>query len=106
MKVKKEDKILVIAGKYRGKSGKVLACRPLDGKIKVEGINIVKKHAKPRKQGEKGQIVEMPSFFDVSNVKVICTKCGKATRVGIEVSKTKTGKRQKSRICKKCGQVI
>lgn len=105
MKIKKGDKVLVIAGKYRGKTGKVLACKPSLEKIKVEGINIVKKHARPRKQGEKGQIVEMPSFFDVSNVKIVCTKCGKGTRIGIEVAE-KNGKKEKSRICKKCGQVI
>ena len=52
------------------------------------------------------QIVELPAYFDASNVKLVCSKCGKATRVGYEISKEKEGKRSKSRVCKKCGQLI
>jgi len=101
MKIKKGDIILVISGKYRAKTGKVLRVFPKENKILVEGINIIKKHQKPRKSGEKGQIIEMSSPIDVSNVKLICLKCGKATRVGYKIREKK-----KYRICKKCEQEI
>lgn len=99
MKIKKEDTVLVIAGKYRGKVGKVLKTYPKKEKILVEGVNMVKKHQKPRKAGEKGSIIQMPSPIHVSNVKLICQKCKKATRVGYKIEKGK-----KMRICKKCDQ--
>jgi large subunit ribosomal protein L24 len=101
MKIKKGDTILVIAGKYRGKTGQVIKVLPKEKKIIVEGINIVKKHQKPRRAGEKGQIVSKPAPIDVSNVKLICPKCKKATRVGYEVKEEK-----KYRICKKCKGII
>jgi large subunit ribosomal protein L24 len=101
MKIKKGDTVLVICGKYRGKTGKVLKVLPKEGKILVEGVNIVKKHQRPKREGEKGQIVELPAPIDISNVKLICPNCKKATRVGYKISKGK-----KSRICKKCGQEI
>jgi large subunit ribosomal protein L24 len=101
MKIKKGDTVLVICGKYRGKTGKILKVLPKEGKILVEGVNIVKKHQRPKREGEKGQIVELPAPIDISNVKLICPNCKKATRVGYKISKGK-----KSRICKKCGQEI
>ena len=101
MKIKKGDTVLIISGKYRGKKGKVLKAFPKEGKILVEGINIVKKHLKPRRTGEKGQIIEIPKPLAVSNAKLICPKCGKATRVGYKIIKEK-----KYRICKKCGKEI
>jgi len=101
MRIKKGDTVLVICGKYRGKTGKVLKVLPKEGKILVEGVNIVKKHQRPKREGEKGQIVELPAPIDISNVKLICPNCKKATRVGYKISKGK-----KSRICKKCGQEI
>jgi large subunit ribosomal protein L24 len=101
MKIKKGDTVLVICGKYRGKTGKVLKVLPKEGKILVEGVNIVKKHQRPKREGEKGQIVELPAPIDISNVKLICPNCKKATRVEYKISKGK-----KSRVCKKCGQEI
>ena len=77
MKIKKGDKVLVISGKYRGKVGKVIKALPKRKKLLVEGVNIVKKHIRPRREGEKGQIIQTPSPIDVSNVKLICQKCGK-----------------------------
>ncbi|PIS39780.1 MAG: 50S ribosomal protein L24, partial [Candidatus Nealsonbacteria bacterium CG08_land_8_20_14_0_20_38_20] len=82
-----------------GKTGKVLRVFPKGGKVLVEGVNIMKKHQKPRKTGEKGQVIEMPLPIDVSNVKLICSKCGKATRIGYKIIDKK-----KYRICKKCEQ--
>lgn len=99
MKIKKGDTVLVISGKYRGKTGKVLKAFPKEEKILVEGINIVKKHQKPKRSGEKGEIIQMPSPIHVSNVKLICKNCKKATRVGYKIEQG-----QKIRICKKCGK--
>ncbi len=101
MKIKKGDKVLIIAGKDRNKTGKVLKVNPGKGKVVVENVNIAKKHQRSRKQGQKGQIVSLPKPFDASNVKIICTKCGKATRVGHEIS-IKEGVRISFRVCKKC----
>ena len=101
MKIKKNDQVLIISGKDRGKHGKILDVFPESGKVVVEGANIRKKHVKPKKSGEKGQIVEIPAAFSISNVKLICSKCGKPTRVGHKLVEDK-----KYRICKKCGQEI
>ena len=97
MKIKKGDLVKMIAGKDRGKTGKVLHVFPEDKKITVENLNIMKKHTRPRKEGEKGQRVEIPRKITVSNVLLVCPKCGKATRIGYSIS----GK-EKYRMCKKC----
>jgi len=101
MKIKKGDTALIISGKDRGRKGKVIEAFPKKGRVIIEGINLRKKHVKPKKSGEKGQIVETPAPIDVSNTKLICSKCGKPTRVGYKVE----GKK-KYRMCKKCGQEI
>jgi len=101
MKIKKGDNVIIISGKDRGKKGKVSKALPNKGKIIVEGINIVKKHRRSRRENEKGQIIEIPSPINISNVKLICPKCARAVRVGYRL--TKSGK---FRICKKCGQEI
>jgi large subunit ribosomal protein L24 len=101
MKIKKGDTVLVISGKWRGKTGKVLRAFPKELKVLVEGVNIVKKHQKPRRAGEKGQIVEIPKPIPISKVKLICPSCKKATRVGYKIEGDK-----KFRVCKKCGQKI
>lgn len=108
MKIKKEDLVLVISGKYRGKRGRVLKALPQKKKLIVEGINLVKKHIRPKREGEKGQIITFPAPIDVSNVKLICPKCRKATRIGYEFLSQKNTKRsrQKVRICKKCKKPI
>jgi large subunit ribosomal protein L24 len=101
MKIKKGDTVLVISGKWRGKTGKVLKAFPKDFKVLVEGVNIVKKHQRPRRAGEKGEIVEIPKPIPVSKVKLICPHCKKATRVGYKIEEDK-----KFRICKKCKSKI
>lgn len=101
MKIKKGDNVLIISGKDKGRTAKILRALPKERSVLVEGINLKKKHVRPKKQGEKGQIIEKPSAIDVSNIKIICPKCGKATRVGYRVEKDR-----KARICKKCGQEI
>lgn len=101
MKIRKGDTILIISGKDRRRKGKVLRALPKEEKIMVEGINLRKKHVKPRRSGEKGQIIEIPAPINISNAKLICPKCGKATKVRYELKE-----KEKYRICKKCGQRI
>jgi len=99
MKIKQGDTVLIITGKDRGKKGKVLRVLPKENRILVEGVNLRRKHVKPKRGGEKGQVAEMPSPFHASTVKLICSKCGKAARVEYKILDGK-----KDRICKKCGQ--
>lgn len=96
--IKKGDNVVVITGKDKTKTGKVLEVSPKDGKVLVENVNIVTKHQKPRSQQDKGGIVKKPAAIEASNVMVVCPECGKATRVAhTEVE----GKKVRS--CKKCG---
>lgn len=101
MKIRKNDTVLIISGKDRAKRGKVLDVFPREKRLVVEGLNLRKKHVKPKRSGEKGQVVELPGSISVSNVKLICTKCGKAARVGYKIIE-----KRKYRICKKCNQEI
>jgi len=105
MKIKKGDQVLIITGKDKGRKGKVLKALPAKNKIIIEGLNIIKKHQRPRKQGEKGQILNIAAPIHVSNVKILCPRCGKPTRVGYRLDSL-AGKKRKSRICKKCNNII
>jgi len=98
MKIRKGDNIKMLSGKDHGKQGKVLRVFPFEEKVVVEGLNLVKKHERAKKQGQKGQIISVPRMVDVSSVGLICKNCGKATRVGFKFEGEK-----KVRICKKCG---
>lgn len=102
MHVKKDDTVRIISGDDRGKTGKVLAVSPKEGKVIVEGLNMVKKHVKPRKAGDQGGIVEAESAIYASKVEVVCPSCKKATRVGHTVQED--GK--KLRVCKHCGKEL
>ncbi len=109
MKVKKGDSILITAGKDKGRTGKIIKAMPKELKVLVEGINLKKKHVRPKREGEKGQVVEIPVPMDVSNIKLICPKCGKATRVGYKIgpgAPSGSSSDVKKRICKKCNQEI
>ena len=115
VKIKKSDSVLIIAGKDKGRTGKIIKAFPKESKVLVEGINLKKKHVRPKREGEKGQIVEIPVALDISNVKIICPKCGKATRAEYLIVPTESrildgkaiGKnKEKYRICKKCKQKI
>ena len=101
MNIKTGDTILIIAGNDRGRTAKVLNVSPKGERIQAEGINIQKKHHKPRKEGEKGQIIEKSGFISISNVKLVCPKCGKPTRIGYKGIGNK-----KTRVCKFCKAVI
>lgn len=101
MKIKKGDTVKIISGKNRGKTGKITHVFPKENKIVVEGINIHKKHTRPKRQGQKGQIIRMTMPINVSNVMLICQRCGKSTQVS-----KKTVGAKKIRTCKKCGGEI
>jgi len=101
MKIKKGDQVLIIKGKDRGRIGKVIKAIVKENRIIVEGLNLVKKHIKPRKAGEKGKIIEMPRPIYVNNVKLICPHCSKPTRVGYRFEG-----QEKKRFCKKCQKSI
>ena len=101
MKIKKGDTVQVLSGNDKGKTGEVLEVMPKLQKVIVKGINIRKKHVKPRKQGEEGGIIPVECSIHSSKVNVVCPKCNKATRLGV----VKEGK-EKIRVCKKCGNKI
>ena len=98
MNIKKGDTVVVLSGKDKGKQGKVLGTVPADGKVVVEGINMVTCHVKPRKQGETGGIVKREAAIAACKVQVVCPKCSKATRVAHKIENGK-----KTRVCKHCG---
>ncbi len=102
MKIKKSDKVKIIAGKDRGKEGKILEVFPEEKRVVVEGLNLVVKHVRPRRGGEKGQRIQFPAPLRASNVMLVCNKCNKLTRVGYKI--LENGK--KVRMCKKCKEVI
>jgi large subunit ribosomal protein L24 len=110
MNIKKEDKVKILTGKDRDKIGKVLQVLPVRRKVSVEGLNLLIKHLRPRRQGEKGQRIEFPAFIDASNVALICPKCGQATRVGYKIIKIEVAdqgqKSKKFRVCQKCKEII
>jgi len=96
-KIKKGDTVAVIAGKDKGKTGKVLKSIFTRQRVLIEGVNVYKKHVKPRRTNEKGQIIHVPRSIHISNVQLLCPSCGKAVRVSISRIE---GKRV--RTCKKC----
>ena len=107
MSIKKGDKVKILAGKDNGKTGKVLQLLPSEGRVSVEGLNLLVKHLRPRRSGEKGQRIEFPAFINLSNVAIVCPKCGKQTRLASKIVKGEAGKKdQKFRVCKKCKEVI
>jgi large subunit ribosomal protein L24 len=101
MNIKKEDRVVVISGKDKGKKGKVLVAEPKAGKVVVEKVNMVTKHEKPKGQGKPGGIVHQEAPIYASKVMLVCAKCGKATRLAFKVD----GK-SKVRVCKKCGETL
>lgn len=98
MNIRKNDNVKMLNGKDRGKTGKVLFAFPAEDKVVVEGLNKVARHLRPKKQGQKGQIVHKERAIDVSKVMLVCKSCGKPTRVGHKIVGDK-----KVRVCKKCG---
>ena len=98
MKIKKGDTVKVLSGNDKGKTGEVLDVIPKTQKIVVKGVNIRKKHVKPRKQGEEGGIIPVECAIHSSKVNVVCPKCNKPVKIGYKIEGN-----DKVRICKKCG---
>ncbi|MCK5080914.1 MAG: 50S ribosomal protein L24 [Candidatus Moranbacteria bacterium] len=96
-KIKKGDKVKVLAGKDRGKVGVVEIILTAKKRVKIEGVNVVKKHQKAKRSGEKGQLISLSMPIDISKVQLICPKCSKPSRVGRVMDGDK-----KFRVCKKC----
>lgn len=114
MKIKKNDTVKILVGKDRGKTGKVLSVlkktkyNKESVRVVVEGLNLRYKHLRPKRQGEKGQRIMFPAPMDISNIILICPKCGKPTRVGYKVreGRVETSRERKQRVCKKCKAII
>ena len=98
MSIKKDDLVVVLSGKDKGKQGKVLEVMPKDGKVIVEKINMVSRHTKPRKQGDQGGILPKEAPMYACKVQRVCPKCKKGTRVAHKIEGGK-----KTRVCKHCG---
>jgi large subunit ribosomal protein L24 len=117
MKVQKGDLVQVLAGKDRGKRGRVVDARPSERRVIVENLNLAKRHTKPRPMRDTsrmggasiipGGIIEKPMLIDVSNVMIVCPTCNEATRVGITIVEGKGGSSRR-RVCKRdgCGEVL
>jgi len=118
MKLRKGDKVQIMSGKDRvrktkkgekmtkGNQGKIVSVIPEKDRLIVEGLNLRFKHVRPRREGEKGQRVEIPTSMAVSNVMLVCPKCNKTTRVGYRLLDSDVKGKKKVRICKKCGEAI
>ncbi len=102
IRLKTGDKVVVLSGKDKGKEGKIVAVSPKEGKLIVEGVNIVSKHVKPRRAGEEGGIIKTEGALYACKVQLVCPKCGKATRIAHKIAED--GKKKRS--CKKCGEVL
>ena len=118
MKVKKGDNVKILIGKDRGKTGKILQVlnpkssvktrKGRDVRVVVEGLNLRYKHLRPRRQGEKGQRIMFPAPMNISNIQLICPKCGKPSRIkfNIREDKSEINREKKGRVCKKCNGVF
>ncbi|MDD3718204.1 MAG: 50S ribosomal protein L24 [Actinomycetota bacterium] len=99
LKIKKGDKVEVLAGKYRGKQGKVLKSFPESRRVVVEGVNLVKRHTRPSQENPQGGIVTKEAPIDISNVALVCDSCSRRIRVGYRFDSDDV----KRRVCRKCG---
>ncbi len=100
--VKTGDTVKVISGTEKGKTGKVVAVSPKEGKLIVEGVNMVSKHVKPRQAGEEGGIIKTEGAMYASKVMIVCPKCNNAVRIGHKTLEDGT----KVRVCRKCGETL
>lgn len=100
--IRKNDLVAVISGKNKGKRGKILKVFPKQGKAIVEKINLIKRHTRPRRQGEQGGIIEKEAPIHTSNLMLICNKCNRPVRIRKKILEN----REKIRVCSKCGEII
>ena len=109
MKIHRNDTVVVVKGKDKGKTGRVIAVYTAKNRLLIEGVNLIKKHVKPSPNLRQAGIVQQPGPLALPNVKLLCTKCGKAVRPGyqvLEVQESGEARRQKVRVCNKCHQHI
>ncbi len=104
--IKTDDTVVVISGNDKGKRGKVIAASPAEGKVIVEGVHVVHKHTKPKRQGESGGIVDAEGAIYASKVQLYCPKCGRGVRIKHKFTEGKDGKQKKVRVCAKCGEEL
>ncbi|MBI4665571.1 MAG: 50S ribosomal protein L24 [Nitrospinae bacterium] len=102
MRLKKDDVVMVIAGKEKGKKGRILESFPEEGRVIVEKLNVVKRHQKPTQRQRQGGIIEKEAKMQASNVQIFCAKCQKPVRIGHKI--LDNGK--KVRVCRKCGEML
>ncbi len=100
--VRRDDKVIVVSGKDKGKIGEVISVQPKMGKVLVKDVNIVTKHQKPSRQNMQGGMVQMEAPINSSKVMLYCDKCKKATRISKKILEDGS----KVRVCKKCGETI
>lgn len=100
--VKKDDMVMIIAGKDKGKSGKVLRVLPDKGRVLVESLNVVKRHTRPSQMNKEGGIIEKEAPISISNVLLLCPGCNKPVRTGVKVLDDGS----KVRFCKKCNEIV
>jgi large subunit ribosomal protein L24 len=96
--IKKDDQVMVVAGKDRGKTGRVVRVMPREGRVMVEGVARAKRHSRPDRKNRQGGIMEKELPIDLSNVQIVCKTCGRPTRVG-----HRTDEEGKVRVCRRCG---
>ena len=102
MELKKDDTVIVIAGKDRGQKGKIRQCMPKSNRVVVEGVNIIKRHTKPRGQARQAGIIERETSLDASNVMLLCPKCDRPTRISSRTLKDGSRVRE----CRRCHEVM
>ncbi len=102
LNVKKGDTVIITSGKDKGKKGKIMTALPEEGRVIVEGVNVVKKHTKPTQKVMQGGIVSKEAPVSCSNVMLVCNRCGKPSRIGKKVLEDG----QRVRVCKKCDEVV
>jgi large subunit ribosomal protein L24 len=100
--VKKNDMVKIIAGKEKGKTGKVLRVFPAKGRVVVENLNVVKRHTRPSQRNQEGGIVEKEAAISISNVMLVCGSCNEAARTGVRI----LDDGNKARYCKKCNKIV
>lgn len=102
MQIKKNDNVMVVSGKEKGKRGRVIAVYPTTNRLLIEKLNMIKRHTKPNQQLRQGGILEKESPISASNVRLICAKCDKPTTT----SRTTQGDGTRNRVCKSCKEII
>lgn len=106
MNIRRNDNVKVMAGKDKGKTGKVIQVFPVLGKVVVDGVNVMQKHLRQKQKSDKGQKLEFSAPLHASNVMLICPKCTKPMRVAHKIMKDPSGRKMKARMCRKCKEVI